>query len=461
MDQSAHLVEVTIERMGRNGQGIAYLPDGRIFFVDGALPGERVLAKIAQVTSPYARGTLTRVLQPSPARIAPACPHFDRCGGCAFHHWNYEQELRYKENWVIEALKRIGKVSDPPVSAIIAAPSPDQYRNKGQFPWGSTDGRLVLGLFQSRSHQLVELDRCLIQDPSISHMLENLPRVLTPYDVSVYDEGTGKGILRHVLLRTSRWSREMLVLFVVSSKDSRLPKIARDLVRQYPYIRGVGVNVNRERTNRILGSQTEVLAGSATIIDKILDMSFYVSFESFFQVNPEQVGALYQVALDHVPQHAAVIWDLYAGVGTLAGLMSRRAQDVYAIEINQQAAQNAEQNFALNALSNARVIASSVEDAVVNARLPKPDVVVMDPPRKGVDADVLSMLRKWAPRRIIYISCNPDTLARDVARLNPVYELQRVTPVDMFPRTDHVESVSLLVLKGDPLSAAGPNNDPI
>ncbi|SMC05533.1 23S rRNA (uracil1939-C5)-methyltransferase [Sulfobacillus thermosulfidooxidans DSM 9293] len=440
-------IEVQIDRMGQNGQGIAYLPDGRIFFVDGALPGERVRAQLTQVKSQYARGTLNQVLQASPSRIESGCSYFEQCGGCAFQHWDYQQELQYKENWVRQALKRIGKVDAPPVEQIVAAPSADHYRNKGQFPWGYVDGKLRLGLYQSRSHELVPLDNCLIQDQAISKMLEDLPRLVAPYRLSAYDESTGKGLLRHVLIRTSKWSHDMLVLFVVTKQEPRLKNIAEELRRQYPHIAGVGININAERTNRILGTHTELLAGTSTIIDKILDMSFYVSFESFFQVNPEQVSTLYQLALKHVPENAKIVWDLYAGVGTLATLMSPKSQAVYAIEINPQAAADAKKNFALNHLSNVSIIAAPVEEIATRHQLPNPEIVVMDPPRKGVDASVLQTLKQLAPERIIYVSCNPDTLARDIALLRPDYELQSVTPVDMFPRTDHVESCSLLIKK--------------
>ncbi|HBQ93742.1 MAG: 23S rRNA (uracil(1939)-C(5))-methyltransferase RlmD [Firmicutes bacterium] len=445
--RDALAIEVKIERMGQNGQGVAYLPDGRIFFVDKTLPGETVQARIDEVKSRYARGTLEKVIVPSPERIDSACPDFEQCGGCAFQHWDYEAELRYKENRVRESLRRIGKFTNAPVHSIIGAPSMSHYRNKGQFPWGHQRNRPILGLYQSRSHQLVELTGCLIQDPSISQMLQDLPELVKHYGLSVYDEGTGQGTLRHTLFRTSKWSSDMLVLFVVTSKDPRLTQAAQDLLQHHPKIRGVGVNVNTSRTNRILGDKTELLAGSPIITDRILGMSFHVSFESFFQVNPEQVGTLYRTALGYLPEHAHSVWDLYAGVGTLASLISPFADSVYAIEANRQATRDATQNLALNRITNTHIISATVEDAVTQGLLPRPQVVVMDPPRKGVDTGVLNTLMQWAPHRIIYVSCNPDTLARDAEILHAEYDVKSITPIDMFPRTDHVESVSLFVRK--------------
>ena len=437
------VVDVQIERMGQNGQGIAYLPDGRVFFVDRALPGELVRARVSQLKSRYARGTLEQVLKPSPQRIDSLCPYFHQCGGCSFQHWEYAEELQYKENWIRESLRRIGKINNPPLRPIIPAPSASYYRNKGQFPWGYRGDHPVLGLYQFRSHELVELTSCLIQDPAMSQMLEILPRLAADYGLSVYDENSGKGILRHVLLRTSKWSSDMLVLFVVTSEDPRLARLALDLIKRYPWVRGVGINLNPDQTNRILGTHTKILAGIPIITDKILGMSFHVSFESFFQVNPEQVGLLYQTALRHLPEYVDTAWDLYAGVGTLASLISPHAGSVYAVEANIQATRDAVQNFALNGIKNAHIITTPVEDTI-ESELPSPQVVVMDPPRKGVDTKVLTVLMQMGPERIIYISCNPDTLARDVALLQDVYDIKSITPIDMFPRTDHVESVVLM-----------------
>ncbi len=445
--EKAQVVDVKIERMGQMGQGVGYLPDGRIFFVDKTLPGESVHARIDQVKSRYARGTLAKVLEPSFERINSACPYFQQCGGCAFHHWQYSAELRYKENWVREAFRRIGKFTNPPVRPIIGAPATSHYRNKGQFPWGYQDHRPVLGLYQSRSHELVALTSCLIQDPAVSQMLQVLPQLAEHYGLSVYNEKDGTGLLRHVLIRTSKWNSDMLILFVTTSTDPRLTQVASDLIQRYPKVRGVGINVNTERTNRILGTHTKLLAGSPTITDKILGMSFYASFESFFQVNPEQVGTLYQTALQQLSGHAETIWDLYAGVGTLASLFAPHADSVYAIEANPQATQDAVQNLALNGITNAYIITSTAENWVAGGRLPPPQVVVMDPPRKGVDGKVLEALRELNPQRIIYISCNPDTLARDAAILGETYDVSSITPIDMFPRTDHVEAVTLFVRK--------------
>lgn len=436
---------VTIERMGQSGQGIAYLPDGRIFFVDGALPEEKVLARVTQVKPRYAHGRLIAVLAPSPERITPTCPYAGECGGCSFQHWDYPRELAYKENWVRQALTRLAKMPDPPVRPIIAAGAPEHYRNKGQFPWGQQGGRLTLGLYERASHRLVDLDHCAIQDDLINGVLRHAQELAAPYHFTAYREQTGTGLLRHLVVRSSHATSDVLVLIVATASDPRLSSLAADLMQADAHIKGVGLNINSERTNRILGGSTTLLQGQSAVIDKILGMSFHVSFESFFQVNPEQVGRLYQLAVSEIPLGTGVVWDLYAGVGTLAALASPRATAVHAIELSAAAADDARRNFALNGLGNVHMTTGRVEELVDRRSLPRPDVVIMDPPRKGVDASVLGKLLELGPERIVYISCNPDTLGRDMQLLQTDYSLRQTTPVDMFPRTDHVESVSVLI----------------
>ncbi|PSR37569.1 MAG: 23S rRNA (uracil(1939)-C(5))-methyltransferase RlmD [Sulfobacillus thermosulfidooxidans] len=444
---SARLEEsytVRIERMGQSGQGVAYLPDGRIFFVDDALPGELVRAQVTQVKPRYAKGRIETILEPSSSRITPVCSYAEQCGGCSFQHWDYRAETEYKQEWVRQALKRIAKIPEPPLFPIVPATGPDHYRNKGQFPWGQQGQQLSLGLYARGSHQLVELASCLIQDEGINRVLRRAPELARPYHFTAYQETTGQGLLRHLLIRSARATKDLLVLIVATAFDPNLSAYARDLMADNAHIKGVGLNINTERTNRILGPSTRLLHGQSTIIDQILGLSFHVSFESFFQVNPEQVERLYRLALDNIPESTGVLWDLYAGVGTLASLASARAQKVYAIELNSAAASDARKNFALNGLHNIQMITGRVEDVIDENVLRKPDVVLMDPPRKGVDSHVLSRLKRLHPSRIVYISCNPDTLARDVQLLSPEYRLTAVTPVDMFPRTDHVEAVAVL-----------------
>ncbi len=436
--------DVSIARMGQFGQGVAYLPDGRILFVEGALPEERVQALVTAEKSRYAVGRILEIAEPSAQRIASLCPFSEDCGGCSFQHWNYPEELRYKENWVRQALVRIGKLPNPPVHAIMAAASPLEYRNKGQFPWSEVHGLLQLGLYARGSHHLIPLDHCIIENAQINEVLKGAPPLARARNLTAYDEATGQGVLRHLLIRSSLLTSEVLVLIVAARGDAGLQGLARDLMDCCPQVKGVGVSINAERTNRILGKSCELLAGRSTIIDSILDMSFQMSFESFFQVNPLQVSTLYRLALEQVPEGTRTLWDLYSGVGTLSSLVSRKARDVYAIEVNAAASRDALDNYALNHLHNVHALVGRVEDVVDHGGLPVPDVVLMDPPRKGVESSVVDKLLSLKPPMIIYISCNPDTLARDIARLNPRYRLQSVTPVDMFPRTDHVESVSVL-----------------
>ncbi len=441
--------ELLVERMGQAGDGVARMPDGRLAFVMGALPGERVAAEVTDERRNFVRARVVSVTAPSAERIEPRCPIFAECGGCSFQHWHYDSELRYKESRVRDALERIAHVDSRVVDAIRPAPSPFGYRNKGQFPVGGEPGHLVLGLYRRGTHALVPTEVCDIQDAGINQVLAGVQRVLNQYRVEPYDEMNEQGALRHVIIRWSSAESAALVLLVVRRNPPDLASVASEIMAQNPVVRGVGVNINRDKTNRILGPETRRIAGDAHITDTILGLTFHLSFTSFFQVNPQQVEVLYGEALNFLPAGAEEVWDLYSGVGTLASLAAKRARRVRALEANPAAVADAERNFTANALSNIQMDVGRVEDLIgrwVQAEQAPPEAVIVDPPRAGLDPQVVHQLLELKSPQIVYISCNPETWARDVAAFQAGYRLQHAVPVDMFPRTDHVEVASLLQL---------------
>ncbi|MCL4352225.1 MAG: 23S rRNA (uracil(1939)-C(5))-methyltransferase RlmD [Firmicutes bacterium] len=443
----ANSIKVHIDRMGQHGEGVARDDEGRVVFVAGALPGENVEAVVTEVRKNFSRARVIERLYSSPARITPRCPIFDQCGGCAFQHWEYREELAYKEDRVRQALLRIAEIPNPVVDPIVGMADPYGYRNKGQFPWGGVPGQAFLGLYARGTHRVVAADHCDIQDVKINGLLLQIKAMANELALPPYDEGTGHGVLRHLLLRSSGQEQRILALLVVSRWDDRLQQLADRMVANLPQLAGVGANFNEVRTNRVLGAETRLLAGQQNIHEKILGKSFVVSFESFFQVNPVQVETLYRLAIGAIPDHTRVVWDLYAGVGTLAILASERAAQVKALEVNRQAVLDADANIAENGITNVVMVLGQAEKVIpvwAAHDQEMPGAVILDPPRAGLFPDVINALNKVHVNRLIYVSCNPDTLARDIGLLKQHYQLMRVTPVDMFPRTDHVEAVAIL-----------------
>lgn len=441
-------VNLLIERMGQAGDGVARLADGRLAFVPGALPGEAVSARITEERQSFVRAQVQSYLHTAPERIKPICPIYDLCGGCTFQHWNYHAELQYKETRVREALSRIAGIADPPLEPIRGSRNAYGYRNKGQFPFGGKPGEVTLGLYRRNTHQVIDAVHCDIQDSLVNDVLSVGREVANQAGLPPYDEASDRGILRHLLIRSSQQEQKLLILLVVRRHHPALKEMAELLMKKVPAIAGVGLNINDERTNRVLGRTTETLLGTPYIFDRILGLKFRLSFTSFFQVNPTQVSTLYQAALDLMPESPGDVWDLYSGVGTLAALAATKARRVRAVEVNQNTAEDAQYNFHMNHLTHAAVDVGMVEVLMarwVREAEKRPDAVIVDPPRSGLDPEVIASLLMLKPERIIYVSCNPDTWARDVKVLREGFTLQSVIPVDMFPRTDHVECCSLLV----------------
>ena len=437
---------VPISAMGLAGDGMATAPDGRKLFVRGGLPGEQVRATITELHANFARGQLEAVLEEAPERVAPPCPVFGRCGGCTFQHWSYGAELRHKRQRVASALTRIGGFQAPPVAPVVPAPDPYGYRAKASFAWAGTAGQLVLGFYEPGSHRVVPVGACAIQDPLVNDVLAAAGPAAAELGLAPFDESRRAGLLRHLVVRASRRQRQSMAMLVAAAWDPRLEEWGRRLLARVPSLAGAAVNLNPDVTNRIEGPVTRIVAGDPVLHEEILGVPFRIAPDAFFQVNPVQVERLYTLALEGMGGgRVGVALDLYAGVGALARLMAERAARVEAVEMNPAAVAEGQRNTAGWPVQFHAGAAEVVTGALIAQGL-KPDVAVLDPPRSGVRPAVLEALRRAAPPRIVYVSCRPETLARDLQLLTASYELQSAQPVDMFPRSDHVEVVAVMTL---------------
>lgn len=443
------VIELDVAGLGHAGEGVGRLA-GFTLFVPGGLPGDRVRARVTEVKKNYGRAELLDVLAPAPGRVVPPCQVYHECGGCQLQHLDYAAQLEVKRQQVAEALARIGKLSGVPVHPTLGMADPWRYRNKAQFPVGIAAGRLVAGPFAPGSHRIIDVEDCLIQHPVANRVLQEVKRLATRYRIPVYDETRHTGLLRHVLVRVSRRTGEAMAVLVTASPElPRDHELAGELMAAVPELVSLWQNVNPRRTNVVLGEENIHLAGRETLVDAIGDLLFHISPVSFYQVNPEQTEILYRKALEYAGLSGGeTVIDVYCGIGTISLFLARRAARVYGIEVVPEAIADARANAALNGITSAEFLLGEAE--VVMPRLyrqgVRPAVVVFDPPRKGCEQPVLEAAAAMGPARMVYVSCNPSTLARDLAVLQTFgYRTAEVQPVDMFPHTAHVECCARLV----------------
>lgn len=439
-------ISVTVHGLGSSGEGVARF-EGLTIFVPGGAPGDRLLARVEEVKKNYARAALVAVEEPSPDRVAPPCPVVAECGGCQLQHIAYGAQLRLKRQQVVDALERLGKLSGVTVHPTLGMDDPWRYRNKAQFPMGYRSGRVIAGFFAPGTHRIVDIERCDIQHPLGNRIMAEVKALAGRHGVRIYDERTHSGVLRHVLARVGRGTGEAMAVLVTNGPDfPHGEEIARALMDRIPELVSVVQNINPARTNVVLGRESRVLAGRAYITDYIGDLEFNISPVSFFQVNPAQTEVLYGKALEYAGLTGGeTVLDLYCGIGTISLFLARQAREVIGIEWVEEAVDDARENALLNGVQNVRFIAGDA--AVEMPRLAeegvRADVIVLDPPRKGCDEPVLEAIAAVAPRRVVYVSCNPASLARDLGRLAGMgYRTVEVQPVDMFPHTAHVECVA-------------------
>ena len=443
------IVTLKIEDCGIDGEGIGKA-DGFTVFVKDAVIGDTVRAKIMKAKKNYGYGRLEEIITPSPDRVEPKCQFARQCGGCQLQALSYEKQLEFKTSKVRGHLERIGGFTDIPMEKILGMDQPFHYRNKAQFPVGkSKDGRIITGFYAGRTHSIIENRDCALGVTRNKEVLDRVIAHMEKFHIQPYDENTGKGLVRHVLIRYGFFTDEMMVCLIINGEKLPGEEALVKSLRQIPETVSVMVNVNKKRNNVILGEKVRLLWGQPYITDKIGEISYQISPLSFFQVNPYQTGRLYGKALEYAQLSGnETVWDLYCGIGTISLFLAQKAKMVRGVEIIPAAIENAKENARLNGFDNTEFFVGKAEEVLPEqfARTgERADVIVVDPPRKGCDETLLSTIIKMQPDRVVYVSCDSATLARDLKYLcERGYELKKVCPVDMFPNTVSVETVVLL-----------------
>ncbi len=446
------LVTLEIEDCGIDGEGIGKA-DGFTVFVKDAVIGDTVTAKIIKAKKNYGYGRLMEVLKPSPYRVEPKCEFARQCGGCQLQALSYDQQLVFKTNKVKGHLERIGGFTDIPMEPIIGMDELFHYRNKAQFPVGrNKEGKIVTGFYAGRTHNIIENRDCALGVAENKEVLDRVIAHMEKYGIEPYNEATGKGLVRHVLIRYGYFTKEVMVCLILNG--NKLPK-EEQLVKslcEIPGMTSITINVNKKHSNVILGEEIRLLWGQEYITDRIGDISYQISPLSFYQVNPMQTQKLYAKALEYADLHGEeTVWDLYCGIGTISLFLAQKAKFVRGVEIVPAAIENAKENAKLNGLENTEFFVGKAEEVLPREYKKNgvyADVIVVDPPRKGCDETLLETMIEMNPERIVYVSCDSATLARDLKYLcERGYELRKVCPVDQFGMTVHVETVVLLSRK--------------
>lgn len=445
--RQGELVEVTITDLSDRGDGVGRFAQ-RVVFVPDTVTGDRAIVRLVRVKPQYAYGKLHELIEPSAHRIRPSCIVADKCGGCQWQHVDYAYQLEAKRNQVVQALERIGGFVGIAVDPVLNVGEPLHYRNKSTYPLGvSQTGQIQAGYYQKGTHHIVNLNQCPIQDERLNPLLAEVKQDIQHQGWKIYDENRNSGQIRHLALRIGRRTGQMLLTLISRDRDLKnLEAQAQEWLERYPNLVGVCLNVNRDRTNTIFGSETHCIAGQSFLEEECAGLTFQIRPDTFFQVHTEQAEALLQVILDELNlQGNEVLVDAYCGIGTMTLPIAKRVQQAIGVEIQPQAIEQAQLNAELNHIENVTFQAGAVEK-VLSTLTVQPDIALLDPPRKGCDPSVLETLRQWHPKRIVYVSCNPATLARDLNILcaDGAYTIRRVQPADFFPQTAHVESVVIL-----------------
>lgn len=438
-------LEVEITGFSHEGHGVGRYQNFTLFIPD-ALAGEKVRARITEVRKNFARGVIRAIVARSAERAEPDCRVYRECGGCQLQHLDYPAQLRMKKEQVANAIERIGGLEGVTIHPVLGMAEPRNYRNKLQYPFGMADGQVLVGCYRRGTHQIIAAADCLIQHPVQHGILATVRQLVERDRVSIYDETTGRGLLRHILIKNGFHTSQVMVVLVTNG--DRFPageKLAMELASAHPEIKSVVQNINRSRGNVVLGRENRVLWGSDGIIEELGGLQFKISANSFFQVNPVQTEWLYNRAVEYAGLTGGErVVDAYCGVGSLTLFLARKAKEVYGIEVVPEAIADARSNAAMNGIENTRFLVGETETV-----LPKLvrdgrrfDVAVVDPPRSGCEASVLQAFAEVQVARIVYVSCNPSTLARDLKILDELgYRTVEIQPVDMFPQTYHIECV--------------------
>ena len=443
------IVTLEIVDCGTDGEGIGKA-DGFTVFVKDAVIGDTVKAKIMKAKKNYGYGRLMEILKPSPYRVEPVCPSARQCGGCQLQAVSYEEQKVFKEKKLRGHLERIGGFHDLPMEPLIGMDEPYHYRNKAQFPVGrNKEGRIITGFYAGRTHAIIENRDCTLGIPQNKDVLDRVIAHMEKYNIAPYDEMTGRGLVRHIFVRYGFFTGEIMVCLIINGQELPHQKELIEKLCEMPGMTSISLNINKKRNNVILGEKVKTIWGQEFITDKIGDISYEISPLSFFQVNPKQTWKLYSKALEYADLHGEeTVWDLYCGIGTISLFLAQKARFVRGVEIVPAAIEDAKRNAKINNIENVEFFVGKAEEV-----LPREyekngvyaDVIVVDPPRKGCDEMLLKTILKMQPKRVVYVSCDSATLARDLRFLcDNGYELKKVCGVDQFPQTVHVETVVLL-----------------
>lgn len=439
---------------GYEGEGIAKINDFVVFIL-GAIKGEKVKILIVKVTKSHAFGKILEIIEPAKSRNNQIdCSTYKRCGGCNLRHIKYEDTLKIKkeivQNLVNKTLKNKVIVKDTK-----GMENPYNYRNKAQFPVGTDkNDNPIIGVFANRTHEVIKFDNCFIQNKTSQEIAKFICKFAKEKNISAYNEKNGKGLLRHIVIKVGLKTNEIMCILVINGKEFNGEKeLVKDLIERFSNIKTIVKNINTKNTNVILGKENINLYGDGYIYDKLGDYTFKISPLSFYQINPIQTEKLYNLALEGAELTGKeIVFDLYCGIGTIGIYMAKHAKKVYGIEIVEQAIEDAKENCKINNVTKAEYYAGDTQELLtelIQNKNIKPDVIVVDPPRKGLDNTTVENILKIEPKKVVYISCNPATLTRDLGKLEEKYEIKSIQPLDMFPFTSHVETIALLVKLSD------------
>lgn len=437
---------------GYEGEGIAKI-DGFTIFINGAIKGEKCKILILKVTTSHAFAKIIEIIEKSPYRVESDCGTYKRCGGCSLRHIEYDETLNMKQRMVENLVRKTFSENNIKVLPTLGMGNPYNYRNKAQFPVGlDKENKPVMGVFAQRTHEIIPMRNCLIQNYYSEQIANFVFGFIKQKGISVYNEQTGKGLVRHIVIKVGVRTHEIMCILVINGKGFKEEKqLAEAVIKEFPEVKTVVKNINMKNTNVILGQENEVIYGDGFIYDVLGEYTFKISPMSFYQVNPVQAEALYYTALEKAElSKDDILFDLYCGIGTIGIFASKYVKKVYGIEIVEQAIEDAKENARINKIDNIEFFAGDVEkvfDKLMKEKQAFPDVVIVDPPRRGLDGNTIQTLLALEPKKVVYISCNPATLVRDMKLLEEKFEVKEIQPVDMFPFTSHVECCSILKLR--------------
>lgn len=436
---------------GFQGEGIAKI-DGFTIFIPNAIKGEKIKILIVKVLASHAFGKIIEIIKQSDHREESDCTTYKRCGGCSLRHIKYNETLKIKQN-AVQSLVNKTLENKLKVEETLGMDKPYHYRNKAQYPIGlNKEGKPVIGVFANRTHEIIPIETCYIQNKQSEEIAKYIFNFLVNHKIKVYDEKSGKGLVRHIVTKIGIKTNEVMCIIVINGNELPYEDIlVNELTHKFENIKSIIKNINTKNTNVILGNENINLYGNGYIKDILDDFIFKISPMSFYQVNPVQAEKLYNIGVELADINKNdIVFDLYCGIGTISLFMSKFAKEVYGVEIVDEAIVAAKENACINNVTNTKFIAGDVEkvlDDLVNVKKIIPDIIMLDPPRRGLDNTSIENIRKVSPKKVVYISCNPATLVRDLAKLEDIYNIKSIKPVDMFPFTSSVECCAVLELK--------------